>query len=184
MAAVYGLGEWSGTPQAVTGGLKHQLYHAQTSQGDYAVKVLNPRLLREPGRIEHYRQSEQIAQAAAQAGLPAVTALAGSDGPVQTVGPATVMVFPWLVGTTLPPAPASPGAAAADRRAAGATARLVAGSERFRAAKTNAFFGCPLDRSCLPGTAGGSRLGRRSGSLPDGTCRLEQGGLSGTGSPG
>ncbi len=111
IAAVYGLGTLDSPPQAVTGGLKHRLYHAQAARGEYAVKVLNPHLLREPGWLGRYKRAERIAQAAARAGLPAVLALPGPDGPVQTVGAATVMVFPWLPGTTLPPGPAPPDAA-------------------------------------------------------------------------
>ncbi len=111
IAAVYDLGAWSTPPQAVTGGLKHRLYQARTTRGEYAVKVLNPRLLREPGRTARYKRAEQIAQAAARAGLPPIPALPGPDGPVQVVGPVTVMVFPWLSGTILSPGPASPDAA-------------------------------------------------------------------------
>ena len=111
IALTYGLGAWDTLPQVVTGGLKHRLYHARTVRGEYAVKVLNPRLLRGIGRLGRYERAEQIAQEAARAGLPAVCALPGPDGPVQTVGPATVMVFPWLTGTTLPPDPAPPEAA-------------------------------------------------------------------------
>ena len=108
IAAAYDLGGWSSLPQAVTGGLKHRLYHARTTRGEYAVKVLNPSSLRAPGGLVRYGQAEEIAQAAARAGLPAVTALPGPDGPVQAVGPNTVMVFQWLVGTVLPPGPAAP----------------------------------------------------------------------------
>jgi len=111
IAAAYDLGEWNSSPQPVTGGLKHRLYRARTMRGEYAVKVLNPHLLREPGRLARYGRAEQIAQAAARIGLPVVLALPGPNGPVQAVGPATVMVFPWLLGTTLPPAPAPPDAA-------------------------------------------------------------------------
>ncbi len=111
IAAAYDLGAWDEPPRAVTGGLKHRLYHARTARGEYAVKVLNPRLLRGMGRLARYKRAEQIAQEAARAGLPAVCALPGPDGPVQRVGPDTVMVFPWLSGTILPPGPASPEAA-------------------------------------------------------------------------
>ena len=111
IALAYDLGAWDTLPQAVTGGLKHRLYRARTARGEYAVKVLNPRLLRGMGRLARYKRAEQIAQEAAQAGLPAVCALPGPDGPVQAAGSATVMVFPWLSGTILPPGPASPDAA-------------------------------------------------------------------------
>jgi len=111
IAAAYDLGAWNAPPQAVTGGLKHRLYHARTARGEYAVKVLSPQLLREPGHLARYGRAEQIAQAAARAGLPAVLALPGPKGPVQTVGSATIMVFPWLAGETLPPAPAPSDAA-------------------------------------------------------------------------
>lgn len=111
IAAAYDLGTWDALPQAVAGGLKHRLYRAQTVRGEYAVKVLNPRLLRGRDRLGRYKRAEQIAQAAARAGLPAVCALPGPDGPVQGIGPATVMVFPWLTGAALPPDPTSPDAA-------------------------------------------------------------------------
>jgi len=111
VCAAYGLGTSDGPPQAVTGGLKHPLYRARAPRGEYAVKVLNPHPLWEPGRVARYGRAEKIAQAAARAGLPAVLALPGPDGPVQAVGPATVMVFPWLSGTTLPPTAAPPEAA-------------------------------------------------------------------------
>lgn len=107
----YGLGLPDGQPQSVPGGLQHRLYRARSARGEYAVKVLNPRLLREPVWFARFIRSEQIAQAAAQAGLPAVLALPGPNGPVQTVGPASLMVFPWQEGTTLPPTAASPDAA-------------------------------------------------------------------------
>jgi len=106
IAAAYGLGAWTAPPQAVTGGLKHRLYRARTGRGEYAVKVLSPQLLREPGHLARYGRAEQIARAAARAGLPAVCALPSPEGPVQPVGAAAVMVFPWLSGTTLLPAPA------------------------------------------------------------------------------
>lgn len=111
IAAAYDLGKWDTPPQAVAGGLKHRLYYARTARGEYAVKVLSPHLRQGPDSLTRYQRAEQIARAAARAGLPAVCALPGPDGPVQTVGAATVMVFPWLAGETLSPAPAPPEAA-------------------------------------------------------------------------
>lgn len=75
IAATYDLGDWTAAPSAVTGGLKHRLCRVRTGRGEYAVKVLSPQLLREPEHLARYGQAEQIAQAAARAGLPAVCAL-------------------------------------------------------------------------------------------------------------
>lgn len=38
------LGELTGTPEILTGGLLHRMYEVKTSKGKYAIKALNPQV--------------------------------------------------------------------------------------------------------------------------------------------
>ncbi len=44
----YGLGTMQKEPLAVKGGLLHRMYRVTTDQGDYAVKLLNPDIMKRP----------------------------------------------------------------------------------------------------------------------------------------
>lgn len=111
VCAVFALGAPVAEPEAVTGGLLHRLWRLTTTRGRFAVKVLNPALVRRPGGRDEYRLTERIARAMAAAGVPAVTARdarGGDGGPVQEIGGATMMAFAWVEGERLSPGPASP----------------------------------------------------------------------------
>ena len=73
----YSLGTIQGEPQAVKGGLLHQMYHVTTDRGDYAVKLLNPDIMRRPQAMENMINSERIVLRLAQGSdaLPVVAAL-------------------------------------------------------------------------------------------------------------
>ena len=62
----YSLGTIQGEPQTVKGGLLHQMYHVTTDRGDYAIKLLNPDIMRRPQAMENMINSERIAQRLAQ----------------------------------------------------------------------------------------------------------------------
>jgi Ser/Thr protein kinase RdoA (MazF antagonist) len=108
ICAAFALGAPSGSPDAVPGGRLHRVWRLTTTAGRYAVKQLNPALLRAPGAAERFRATERIAAAATAGGVPAVAALSGPDGPLWSVTGACVMVYPWIDGATLPPTPAGP----------------------------------------------------------------------------
>lgn len=52
-----GLGHMLEEPVRVTGGLLHKVYHVTTTAGEYAVKVLNPEIMKRPKALtkEHSR---------------------------------------------------------------------------------------------------------------------------------
>lgn len=91
--------------------MQHRLYHAEATSGEYAVKILHPQLLREPGRRAQYERAERLARHMEASGIPAVCALDGPEGPLLTLGETTTMLFPWRDGVTLPPTPSSADAA-------------------------------------------------------------------------
>ena len=90
-------------PQAVQGGMLHQIWRLHTSQGVFAVKQLNPVIMGKGGMRDAYRLTEHIAEAMAVRGVPAAVALKGEGdgGTVQEIGNATCMVYNWVEGETL-----------------------------------------------------------------------------------
>ncbi len=103
------LGQPVTEPQPVTGGLLHAIWRLTTTQGTFAVKVLNPAILRKPGIHEGYRLSEQISASLAASGIPAISALPGKDGnPLLPVAGSMVLVYPWIEGEVLSSAPQPP----------------------------------------------------------------------------
>jgi Ser/Thr protein kinase RdoA (MazF antagonist) len=104
----YGLGELAAAPQPVAGGLIHRLYRLPTTTGTFAVKVLDPQIMRQPSIRAEFRRTEQIAAMFASLGVPAILALEGSGGTVQDIGTITVIVYPWCAGEMLPKSAAAP----------------------------------------------------------------------------
>jgi aminoglycoside phosphotransferase (APT) family kinase protein len=103
LCTIFGLGEPIYTPQAVQGGMLHRLWRLHTTQGVYAIKQLNPVIMRKVGIRDAYRLTERIAEAMAIRGVPAAVALKGeSNGDtVQEIGDVTCIVYPWIEGETL-----------------------------------------------------------------------------------
>ena len=97
----YPLGAPTAPPERVFGGLRHRIYHLRTQDGEYAVKILSPESVAEPGARTQWRLGERIAAAVAEAGLPAVPALAANGEVLQEVGPLTVLTYRWVEGQAL-----------------------------------------------------------------------------------
>lgn len=81
----------------------HRIWRLHTTQGVYAIKQLNPVIMRKAGIRNVYRLTERIAEVMASRGVPAVVALKGEGdgGFVQEIGDVTCIVYPWIEGETL-----------------------------------------------------------------------------------
>ncbi len=104
----YGLDQQTAVPAPVAGGLIHRLYRLDTTTGVFAVKVLNPEIMRYENIRDAFRRSEAVAAAFAAAGVSALLARDAPGGTVQDFDDVTVIVHPWCDGTVLPKSPASP----------------------------------------------------------------------------
>ena len=74
----YLLGELQNIPLPVEGGLLHRMYHVVTDQGNYALKLLNPDIMKRPEALQNMINSERIAEAfahKAEEAIPVVAAL-------------------------------------------------------------------------------------------------------------
>ena len=59
----YHLGKLKGEPEMITGGLMHRMYHVSTDQGEYAVKLLNPDIMKRPEALQNMINSETVSNA-------------------------------------------------------------------------------------------------------------------------
>lgn len=96
----YGLGTLGKEPVMVTGGLLHKMYHVQTGEGKYAVKVLNPDIMQRPEALINMINSEQIANAFANE-IPLVAAKRLQGQYVIKEEESYYMVFDWLEGKSI-----------------------------------------------------------------------------------
>lgn len=72
-----GLGEVIGDITPVSGGLMHKMYRVDTTTGTYAVKCLNPEIMKRPGVMDNYARADNIAtySSGRKAVLPTLTIL-------------------------------------------------------------------------------------------------------------
>ena len=59
----YRLGKLKRVPEMVTGGLMHKMYHVRTDKGEYAVKLLNPDIMKRPEALQNMINSEIVSNA-------------------------------------------------------------------------------------------------------------------------
>lgn len=96
------LGEIQGEPQSLSGGLMHQMYGIHTTQGKYAIKVLNPLIMLRPTAQANYVRAEQIASAAANV-VPAAPAIQQNGKSFHCMDDHYMQAFEWVEGVALKP---------------------------------------------------------------------------------
>lgn len=94
-------------PVPVYGGLLHKMYRVTTSKGVFAVKILNPEIMKRPEALQNTILSEKIAGALAKdISLVAAVELAGKQ--VHEWLGKYYMFFPWLEGVSVFPPDITP----------------------------------------------------------------------------
>ena len=63
LCKTYKLGNLKKEPEMITGGLMHKMYHVSTDQGEYAVKVLNPDIMKRTQALQNMTNSEIVSNA-------------------------------------------------------------------------------------------------------------------------
>ena len=67
-----GLGNVTDDITPVAGGLMHKMYKVQTASGTYAVKCLNPQIMKRPGVFENYARAEALEKILEENGIQEV----------------------------------------------------------------------------------------------------------------
>ncbi len=93
-----GLGKVTSAPVSVSGGLMHRMFRAETAKGVYAVKCLNPEIMKRPGVMENYRRAEKLELVLENAGIPVAPALVLDGQKMQEMDGEYFYVFRWQEG--------------------------------------------------------------------------------------
>ncbi|GAA0418893.1 hypothetical protein GCM10008934_07120 [Virgibacillus salarius] len=94
------LGEIVSPPEPISGGLLHKMYQIKTTNGKYAVKLLNPEIIKRPGAMTNYINSEKITNRVSN-NIPARPANIINGKFVNEVNNQFYMVFDWIEGRSL-----------------------------------------------------------------------------------
>lgn len=93
-----GLGTIQNSIQQLTGGFMHKMFAVETTTGKYAVKFLNPQIMKRPTAFANFERAEKFEQILVDNHLPVVAALFFNGKKMQQVDDNFFYVFPWQEG--------------------------------------------------------------------------------------
>jgi Ser/Thr protein kinase RdoA (MazF antagonist) len=96
----YNLGTVNVKPKEVKGGLLHLMYKVETEEQHYAVKVLNPSIMKRETAYSNYILSEELSRFAFKQGVNAVPALMIHNDIILSYENQMYQVFPWIEGVS------------------------------------------------------------------------------------
>ncbi len=94
----YNLGTVNVLPEEVKGGLLHLMYKVKTENQIYAIKALNPIIMKREAAYGHFILSEEMSRYALKQGINAVPALMIDDDVIIKYENQMYQVFPWVDG--------------------------------------------------------------------------------------
>ncbi len=92
------LGSLKGDICPVSGGLLHKMYKVETSTGTYAVKALNPEIMKRPTAMGNYELAESLEKILEEHHLPIVPALSFQGKKMLTEDGVYFYIFRWQEG--------------------------------------------------------------------------------------
>ena len=93
-----GFGEVLPPVLPVQGGFMHRMFRVNTAGGSYAVKHLNPEIMKRPGVMDNYRRAEKLEQVLEGAGIPIVPAITVGGRKMQAMDGEYFYIFRWQNG--------------------------------------------------------------------------------------
>lgn len=95
------LGEFITEPKRVTGGFIHKMYKFETTTGVYAVKLLNPAIMKRPDALANFQRAESLEKKLEMNKLPIVPAVEMAGKKMQCIEGQYFYVFEWVNGCKL-----------------------------------------------------------------------------------
>lgn len=96
-----GLGALAGQPYRVTGGYLHKMFCLETAAGSYAVKLLNPAIMKRPDALDNYRRAEDIERILCEHNIPVAPAIEINGAKLHCLEGQYFYVFQWIEGKSL-----------------------------------------------------------------------------------
>ena len=93
-----GLGDIICDIAPVSGGLMHKMYRVETVSGTYAVKCLNPEIMKRTGVMDNYVRAERLERILEENGLPVVAAISFAGKKMLESDGQYYYVFKWQEG--------------------------------------------------------------------------------------
>jgi len=79
----------------------HTMLRLETDKGVYAVKLLNPAVMKRPEALQNYAAAEHLESVLQANALPIIPAMAFNGKKLQCIGGQYFYVFPWVEGEAL-----------------------------------------------------------------------------------
>lgn len=95
------LGEPTARPERVSGGYLHKMYRLETTTGRYAVKLLNPVIMKRPDALQNYQRAEELERVLLRHKIPVVPAIEINGSKMQCIQGQYFYVFQWVEGKAL-----------------------------------------------------------------------------------
>jgi len=95
------LGNLKNEPKRIFGGLLHTMYQLQTEKGEYAVKALNPQIMKRKPAMGNYVFSEKAVRIVADSGINALPSIDVKGNTIHEVDGQYYLAFPWFDGKSL-----------------------------------------------------------------------------------
>lgn len=92
------LGECLSKPVRVTGGLLNRMYKVETSSGTYAIKMLNPEVMKRSTAMNNHMVAEKVANIAKQNGVKCLPAKIINNKTIQECEGIYFLIFDWFDG--------------------------------------------------------------------------------------
>lgn len=97
---ILNLGEIISEPEALSGGLLHRMYAIETTEGKFAIKALNPKIMVRPKAIKNTINGEEVAYIASN-NIPTISAQKLKGTFIQEVDNQFYLLFNWVEGKSL-----------------------------------------------------------------------------------
>lgn len=94
-------GTLTGEPGRITGGFMHKMYKLETTSGTYAVKLLNPTIMKRPDALGNYQRAEKLESVLQQNNIPCVPALEIDGRKMHCIDDQYFYVFNWVNGKSI-----------------------------------------------------------------------------------
>jgi len=95
------LGKMTAPPQPVSGGYLHRMYRLDTASASYAVKLLNPEIMKRESAMNNFLRAEALEGILEQNGLPIVAAMSQDGKKIHTIEGQHYYLFPWMEAKAL-----------------------------------------------------------------------------------